>query len=45
MEHYSDIKKCDFAICDKINRFGRYYSKWNKPENDKYVWYHLTCGI
>ena len=27
MEHYSDIKKCDFAICDNINRFGRYYSK------------------
>ena len=29
-------KECNFAICNNINRFGRYYSKWNKPEYDKY---------
>ena len=27
--------------CNNVDRPGRYYTKWNKSEKDKYVCYHL----
>ena len=43
MEHYSAIRKWNFAICSNMDGFGGYYAKWNK--SDIHCMISLICGI
>ena len=37
MEHYSDIKKENFAIWSNMDGFWGHYAKWNKSDRDKHT--------
>ena len=30
-------KEWNFAICNNMDRLGRYYAKWNKSDREMYV--------
>ena len=34
-------KEGNFAICNNMDRLGRYYDKWNKSDRERHI-YHLN---
>ena len=47
MEYFSAIKKTktktwNLAICDNMDRPGRYYAKWNKSDIERQISYDFT---
>lgn len=39
IEHYSCIRGRNSYICDNMDEFWEHYTKWNKSEKDKSLFY------
>ena len=39
----SHKKEWNNAICSNIDATGDYHTKWNKPDRERQILYHMAC--